>query len=50
LVKEEIKEFLEFNENEATIITKLVGHDESRPKRKTHSSECLQQETGETIH
>jgi hypothetical protein len=27
-----------------------MGHNESNAKRKTHSSECLQKETGESIH
>jgi hypothetical protein len=27
-----------------------MGHKESSPKRKTHSSECLQKETRESIH
>ena len=27
-----------------------MGHNESSPKRKTHSSECLQKETRENIH
>ena len=39
-IKKEIKDFLEFNENEA----KLMGHNESSPKRKIHSSEgCLKE-------
>jgi hypothetical protein len=29
---------------------KTRGHNERSPKRKTHSSECLQKETGESIH
>ena len=27
-----------------------MGHNESSAKKKTHSSECLQKETGESIH
>jgi hypothetical protein len=27
-----------------------MGHNESSAKRKTHSSKCLQKETGESIH
>jgi hypothetical protein len=27
-----------------------MGHNEITPKRKTHSSEWLQKETGESIH
>jgi hypothetical protein len=55
-VKEEIKkeikdkDFLEFNESEAYNIPKLMGHNESNANRKTHSSEYLQKETGESIH
>jgi len=45
-IKKEIKDFLEFNENN---IHKLMGHNESCAKRKTHSSECLQKETRESI-
>jgi hypothetical protein len=42
-MKKEIKNFLEFNENEG------MGHNESIAKRKL-SSECLQKETGESTH
>jgi len=31
-------------------ILKLIRHNESCAKRKTHSSECLQKEIGEGIH
>jgi len=27
-----------------------MGHNESRAKRKIHSSECLQKENGKSIH
>jgi hypothetical protein len=37
-IKKEIKDFLEFNENETTTYQKFMGHNESSPKRKTHSS------------
>jgi hypothetical protein len=30
--------------------TQKFGHNESSPKRKTHSSECPQKEIGESIH
>jgi hypothetical protein len=41
-IMKEIKDFLEFNESEATTYTYLLQHNESILKRKTHSSECLQ--------
>ena len=49
-IRKEIKTFLEFNENEGTTILKCMGHNESSAKRKTHSTECLQKEAGESIH
>ena len=49
-IKKETKDFLEFNENDATTYLNLLDTNESSPKRKTHSSECLQKETGESIH
>ena len=30
-------------------IPKFMGHNESSPKRKTHSSECCRKETGKSI-
>jgi len=47
-IKKEIKDFLEFNENERTT-NNLMRQNESNAKRKTHSSECLQNETGVSI-
>ena len=29
---------------------KFMGHNKRSPKRKTHCSECLEKETGESIH
>jgi hypothetical protein len=49
-IKKEIEDFLEFNENEATTIPKLMRHNESILKRKNHSFECLQKETRESIN
>jgi hypothetical protein len=47
--KKEIKDCLVFNENEPTK-SKPIGHNESSPKRKIHSSECCQKETRESIN
>ena len=49
-IKKEIKDFLEFNGKWSHNIPKLMGHNESSPKRKTHNSECLQKETTESTH
>jgi hypothetical protein len=48
-IKKKIKDYLEFKEHDHNI-PKLMGHNESSPKRKTHSSECLQKETRASIH
>ena len=47
--KKEFKDLSEFNENKGTTHPN-TGHNESRGRRKTHSSECLQKETGESLH
>jgi hypothetical protein len=44
----EIKDFLEFNENEDR--SKLMGHIESSTKGKIHISKCLQKESEESFH
>jgi hypothetical protein len=41
-IKKEIKDFLEFNENEASTYTNLWYTIKSICKKKTHSSEGLQ--------
>ena len=48
-IKKEIKDFLEFNENEATH-TQTYGTQWGSPKRKTYIPECLQKETRKIIH
>jgi hypothetical protein len=54
LVKEEIKKqikgFLEFSENEDISYQNLWDTIKAVFKRKTHSSKCLQKETGESLH
>jgi hypothetical protein len=49
-IKKEVKDFLEFNENEATTYPNLWDIYESISKRETHSSECLQNETRENTY
>jgi hypothetical protein len=49
-VKKEIKDFWEFNEKGRHNMTKFMGHSENSAKRKTHGSDYLQKETGESIH
>ena len=36
----EIKDFLEFNENNDIPVPKLMGYSESSAKRKIHSTKC----------
>jgi hypothetical protein len=49
-IRKEIKVFLEFNENEATTYPDLWDTMKAVIREKNHSSECLQKETGESIH
>jgi hypothetical protein len=49
-IKKEIKNFLEFNENEATRYPNLWDTMKAVLRKKTHSPECLQKETRESIH
>ena len=48
-VKKEIKDFLEFNENEGTTHPNLWDAMKAFLREKL-SSECLQKETGESTH
>jgi hypothetical protein len=49
-IKKEIKDFLEFNENEATTYPNLWDTMKAFLKWETHSSDCLQKETRESTH
>ena len=49
-IKKEIKDFWEFNENEATTYPNLWNTIKAFLKRKIHSSECFQKETRERTH
>jgi hypothetical protein len=49
-INKEIKDFLEFNENEATTNPNLWDTMKEVLREKTHSPECLQKETGESIY
>jgi len=48
-IKKEIKDSLEFNENEGTIYPNLWDTMKAE-RRKLIASECLQKETGENRH
>ena len=49
-ITNKIKDILEFNENEGTTYTNLWVAQWKQSLRKTHSSECLEKEIGESIH
>ena len=40
-IRNEIKDFLGFNENKGTTYPNVLGHNESNAKKKTNRSECL---------
>ena len=40
-IREEIKKFLEINENELTITQNLLGHSKGSPEREVHSNTGL---------
>ena len=40
-IREEIKNFLETNENELTTTKKPMGHSKCSPEREVHSNTCL---------
>ena len=48
--KKEIKDFLEFNENEATTYPNLWDTLKAFLRGETQSSECIQKETRESTH
>ena len=49
-IKKEIKDFLEFNENEATTYPNLWDTIKAMIRGKIITLECLQKETRESIH
>jgi deoxyadenosine/deoxycytidine kinase len=49
-IKKEIKDFLEFNQNEATTYPHLWDTMKAVLRGKPHIPECLQKETRESIH
>jgi hypothetical protein len=49
-IKKDIKDFLEFNENESSAYPNFRGHNENSVERKIHSTGCLQKEIGEILH
>jgi hypothetical protein len=48
--KKGIKDFLEFKEKGSHNTYKFMEHNGSSPKRNTHSSECHDKKSGESIH
>ena len=49
-IKTDIKDFLEFNENEATTYPNLWDTMRAVLRGKTHSFECFHKEIGESIY
>jgi len=49
-IKKEINDCLEFNENEGTKYPNLWDTMKAILRKKSHSSDCLQRYTGESIY